>query len=171
MLERLQIYASSLNSVWHGCVCARLATQSCSTLCDRMEWGPGSSVRGDSPGKNTEVGCHFLLQRIFPTQGLNPGLPHCRQMLYHLSHQGILHTKCHTMKSQWLCLPFFRSYAGTLVPRWLSGKKSTCQSKKCRRHPLDSWVGKIPWRRKWQSTTIFLPRKSCGQKSRMGYSP
>ena len=33
-------------------------------------------------------GCHFLLQEIFPTQGLNLGLPHCRQMLYHLSHQG-----------------------------------------------------------------------------------
>ena len=41
----------------------------------------------DSPGKNTGVGCHFLLQRIFPTQGSNLGLPHCRQMLYHLSHQ------------------------------------------------------------------------------------
>ena len=41
----------------------------------------------NSPGKNTGVGCHFLLQ-IFPTQGLNPGLPHCRQTLYHLSHQG-----------------------------------------------------------------------------------
>ena len=35
----------------------------------------------DSPSKNTGVGCHFLLQGIFPTQGLNPGLPHCRQML------------------------------------------------------------------------------------------
>ena len=33
-------------------------------------------------------GCHFLLQGIFLTQGSNPGLPHCRQMLYHLSHQG-----------------------------------------------------------------------------------
>ena len=32
--------------------------------------------------------CHFLLQGIFPTQGSNPGLPHCRQMLYRLSHQG-----------------------------------------------------------------------------------
>ena len=42
----------------------------------------------DFPGKNTEVGCHFFLQEIFPTQGLNPGLPHCRQTLYHLSHQG-----------------------------------------------------------------------------------
>ena len=38
----------------------------------------------NSPG----VDCHFLLQGIFPTTGLNPGLPHCRQTLYHLSHQG-----------------------------------------------------------------------------------
>ena len=35
----------------------------------------------NSPGKNTGVGCHFLLQGIFPIQGSNPGLPHCRQML------------------------------------------------------------------------------------------
>jgi len=49
---------------------------------------PGSSVHGDSPGKNTGVGCHALLQRIFPTQGSNPGLPHCRQILYQLSYQG-----------------------------------------------------------------------------------
>ena len=40
----------------------------------------------DSLGKRTEVGCHSLLQRIFPTQGLNPGLPHCRQTLYRLSY-------------------------------------------------------------------------------------
>ena len=44
----------------------------------------------DFPGKSTVVGCHFLLQGIFPTQGSNPGLLHCRQMLYHLSHQGSL---------------------------------------------------------------------------------
>ena len=41
----------------------------------------------DFPGRNTGVGSHFLLQGIFPTQRLNPGLPNCRQMLY-LSHQG-----------------------------------------------------------------------------------
>ena len=44
---------------------------------------------GDSSGKNAEVGSHFLLRRIFPSQGLNPGLPHCRQILYHMNHQGI----------------------------------------------------------------------------------
>ena len=42
----------------------------------------------DSPGKNTGVGYHFLLQGTFPTQGSNPGLPHWRQTLYPLSHQG-----------------------------------------------------------------------------------
>ena len=44
----------------------------------------------DFPGKSIGVGCHFLLQRIFLTQGSNLGLPHRRQMLYHLSHQGNL---------------------------------------------------------------------------------
>ena len=42
----------------------------------------------DSPGKNTGVGCHAFLQGIFLTQGLNPGLPHCRWILHHLNHQG-----------------------------------------------------------------------------------
>ena len=69
------------------CVC--LVSQSCLTLCDPIVCSPsGSSVHGDSPGKNTGVGCHALLQRIFPTQGSNPGFRHCRQILYCLSHQG-----------------------------------------------------------------------------------
>ena len=51
---------------------------------------PAFSVHGDSPGRNTGVGCHALLQGIFPTQGSNPDLPHCRQILYHLSHQRSL---------------------------------------------------------------------------------
>ena len=50
---------------------------------------PGSSVHGDSPGKNTGVGCYALLQKIFPTRGSNPGLPYCRWILNCLSHQGI----------------------------------------------------------------------------------
>ena len=45
-----------------------------------LEW-VGSVAPWDSPGKPTGVGCYFLLQGIFPTQGLNPGLPHCRQTL------------------------------------------------------------------------------------------
>ena len=57
-------------------------------LSDPMDCSPlGSCVLGDSPGKNTGVGCHVLLQGIFPTQRSNSGLPHCKQILYHLSHQ------------------------------------------------------------------------------------
>ena len=66
-----------------------LVDQSCPTLCNPMDcsW-PGSSVHGDSPGKNIGVGHHAVLQEIFPTQGSNTGLPHCRQILYRLSHQA-----------------------------------------------------------------------------------
>ena len=71
-----------------SCVCAK-SLQSYPTLCNPINYGlQGSSVHGDSPGKNTGVGCHALLQGIFLTQGLNPGLPHCRWILYRLSHQG-----------------------------------------------------------------------------------
>ena len=72
-----------------GCAGLCLVAQLCPILCDPMDCSlPCSSVCGGSPDKNTGVGCHALLQGIFPTQGLNPGLPHCRQILYHLSHQG-----------------------------------------------------------------------------------
>ena len=64
-----------------------LGAQSCLTLCDPMDCSlAGSSVHGDSPGRNTGVGCHAHLQGIFPTQGSNPGLLYCRQILYSLSH-------------------------------------------------------------------------------------
>ena len=70
-------------------VYAWLVAHSCPTLCDPMDCSPpDSSVHGDSPGKNTRVSCHALLQGIFPTQRLNPGLLHCRWILYHLSQQG-----------------------------------------------------------------------------------
>ena len=49
---------------------------------------PSSSVHGDSQGKNTGVDCQALLYRVFPTQGSDPGLQQCRQIPYHLSHQG-----------------------------------------------------------------------------------
>ena len=50
----------------------------------------------------------------------------------------------------------------------VSGKESACR---CRRRGLDPWAGKIPWRRKWQPTLVFLPGKSHGQRSLVGYSP
>ena len=56
--------------------------QWCLTLCKPVDY------TWNSPGQTTGVGSCSLLQGIFPTQGLNPGLPHCRQILYYLSHQG-----------------------------------------------------------------------------------
>ena len=57
------------------------------------------------------------------------------------------------------------------LPWWLSGKEPSCQLKSRRRHRFDSRVGKIPWRRVWQPTPVFLPGKSHRQRSLAGYCP
>ena len=95
----VQCYAmlsdSFVSNLWpHGLQPTRL-------LCP---WGSSS--------KNTEVGCHALLQGIFPTQRSNPGLPHCRQILYHVSHQGSPRIL------EWVTYPFSR---GSSQPRNLTG--------------------------------------------------
>jgi len=63
---------------------------------------PSSSVYGDFPGKNTGVGCHALLQGIFPTQGSNPGLPHSDGEESACSHQG------NPRILEWVAYPFSR---------------------------------------------------------------
>ena len=66
-----------------------LVTQSFPILCHPMDYSlPGTSVHGIFQARISEVGCYFLLQGIVHTLGLNPGLLHCRQILYHLSHHG-----------------------------------------------------------------------------------
>ena len=75
-------------------------------LCDPVDCSPpGSSVRGILQARILECVAHFLLYGIFPTQGLNPRLLHCRQMLYPLSHQRS--TMCQTLnwESRW-CPPY-----------------------------------------------------------------
>ena len=72
--------------------------QLCLTLCDPMDY----VVRWNSPGQNTRLGSLSLLQGIVPTQGSNPGLPHCRQILYQLSHTGSPRTL------EWVAQPFSR---------------------------------------------------------------
>ena len=54
------------------------------------------------------------------------------------------------------------------LPCWLSGKEPTCH---CRRLGFNPWVGKIPWRRAWKPTPVFLPGKSHEQRNLMSYSP
>jgi len=57
------------------------------------------------------------------------------------------------------------------LPRWLSGEELACQYRRSRRHGFDTWVRKIPLRRKWQPTPVCLPGESHGQRSLVGYSP
>ena len=74
---------------------AGLVTQSYLTLVTLWTVAHQALCPWDFPGRNTRVGCHFLLQGIFPTQGSNSCLPHCRWILYHLNYQGIYsHTEC-----------------------------------------------------------------------------
>ena len=58
-----------------------------------------------------------------------------------------------------------------MLPRWFNGKESTRQCRSCGRRALNPSVRKIPWRRKWQPTLVFLSGKFHGQKSLVGYSP
>ena len=107
-------HASSLSHAW---------------LCNPMDCSlPGSSVHRDSPGRNTRVGCHALLWGIFPNQGSNPGLLHCRWIPYHPSHQGSPRTV------EWVAYPFSRwssqprnqarvsCVAGGFFTSWASGQ-------------------------------------------------
>ena len=77
-------------------------TQTCQTLCDPIDYSPWNS-----PGQNTRVGSLSFLQGISPTQGSNPGLPHCRQILCQLSHQGspeLLLLNCGVGEDSWQSL-------------------------------------------------------------------
>ena len=56
-------------------------------------------------------------------------------------------------------------------PGGASGKESACQCRRYKRGGFNAWVKKIPWRRKWQPTPVFLPGKSHGQRSLAGYRP
>ena len=188
------------------------------TLCDIMDCSlPGTSVHGDSPGKNAVVGCHGLLQGIFPTQGLHPGLctaggfftiwatreaprgsnepwsrwqqsciplwrlqdnrmyifplPTSRNFLHSLTYTRFsfqMRTSCQIFLRILHSVPLFYLY---LLPRMLlgflggtSGKEHRCQCRRHKRRGFNPWVRKIPWRRKWQHTPIFLLGESHGQR-------
>jgi len=65
-------------------------------------------------------------------------------------------------------LPFDTGIHG--LPRWLSGKESACQCWRLKKLEFDPWIGKIPWKRAWQLTSVFLPGETLGQRSLAGYS-
>ena len=88
-----------------------------------------------------------LLQGIFPAQGSNPGLP-LKQVLKNLGPGSNIQR----------------------FPRWLRGKESACQCRRCKRRRFNPWVGKIPWRRKWQPIPVFWTGELHGQRRLEGYS-
>ena len=61
--------------------------------------------------------------------------------------------------------------AGLGCPGGARGKEPACRCRRCKRLRFDPWVGKTPWRRKWQPTPVFLPGECHGQRSLAGYSP
>ena len=103
------------------------------------------------------MGYHFLLQGIFQTQG-------SKLHLLYPQHWQVdsLPTEL-SGKSALCCILYFPSGA--------SGKEPACQCRRHKRHRFHLWVGTIPWRRKWQPTPVFLPRKSYGHRNLVGYSP
>ena len=78
---------------------------------------------------------------------------------------------CEGLEEEYAYYYLNKCIAVCLLPRWRSGEESTCQCRRHSRHGFNPWVGKIPWRGKWQATPVFLPGKSHGQRSLMGYSP
>ena len=85
------------------------------TLCDSMVCSPpGSSVHGILQARILGVGCHSLLQGIFPTQRSNPGLSHCRRVLYCLSQQGSPRIL------EWGAYPFSGELPNTGIEPWSS---------------------------------------------------
>ena len=123
--------------------------------------------------------------------GISPGA----SVNFMISNQSIIHIKIITYimvgntKFTWSCKSQHKSwdtfwwafwnYLGLTTQvikgsRWLRGKRIRLQCrrcKRCQRCRFDTWVGKIPWRRKWQPTAVFLLRKCHGRRSLVGYSP
>ena len=135
---------------------------------------------------------HTFLQGIFLIQELNPGLPHCRQILYHLSHQespwSALPEYCRDqhLRSIWLFGPgkskqckvnrYVRKIGSTTLSThkksWASLVAQTVKKLLAMQETLIlPLVRKIPWRKERLPTPVFLPGEFHGQRSLVGYSP
>ena len=134
---------------------------------------------GNAYTSSRHVSCHCHPQSPPQQNRSNPFIIHSHQAMYlsvlSLTTVEILFIPVQswnwTFRVQGSCLigSFLALSMG--FPGGASGKDSTCQCRRCKRCRFDSWVGKTPWRRTWQPTPIFLPRKSHGQRSLAGYSP
>ena len=113
---------------------------------------------------------------LIPGLGRSPGKGNCNPFQYsslgnHIDRgtwwvtvHGVTRVKHYLVtKQQHVCVC-------VCIYRWLSGKELVCQCRRHKRHRFDPWVGKIPWKRKWQPIPVFLPGKFHGQRNLAGYS-
>ena len=129
---------------------SRLKTESRSVVSDSLR-PHGLYSPWNSPGQNIGVGGFSLLRGIFPTQGSNPGLRHCGQILHQLIHRGS------QKRLEWIANPFS---SGSSQPRNRTGVSCIAGG------IFTSW--KNPRRRKWQPTPVFWPGEFHGLYSPRG---
>ena len=133
----------------------------------------------DSPGKNTGVGCHFLLQcmKVKNESEVAQSCPTLSDPMDYSPPGSSIHGIFQARVLEWGAIAFSWEQSRALDFPLLqlvaflggaSGKEPACQ---CRRHEFDPWVRKICWRREWQPTPVFLSGKPHGPRSLAGYSP
>ena len=141
-------------------------SESRSVLSDSL-WPRGLYSPWDSPGQNTGVGSFSLLQGIFPTHGSNPGLPHCRQILYQLSHRGSRGIPPYIQtKSSWKTVLLFWQISSKPNGPFYQDINSTINCQAWTSITLTSglWYW-ITWRRPWTPTPVCSPGEPHGQRS------
>ena len=134
-----------------------ICTQICSKLFD-------SSVGKESSCNVGDLGS-------IPGLGRSPG----EGKGYPLQYSGLENSKdciVHGVPKSWTWLSTFHfTFPSLGFPGGASGKESACQCRRQKRRGFNPWVSKIPWRRAWQPTPVFLPGESHGQRSLVGYNP
>ena len=122
-----------------------------------------STAQQHESAMRTQVSPHFCVS-------LPPPSPSFSFLNFWMQAYIVIQTH-QTVDLKWVCFVICKLHVhktGLGLPWWLSGKESTCQCRRCRFSP---WSRKIPCRREWQPTLVFLPGKSHGQRSLVGYSP
>ena len=152
-----------LNCVSRVRLCATLWAAACQASLSMgilqariLEWVAMPSSRGSSRSRDqTQVSC--IAGRFFTPEP--PGKPCCFYTFYQI-----------TAKRLFKLLSNAPPMRNNGLPGGASGKEPAFQCRRCKRCQFDPWVRKIPWRRKWHPTPLFLPGKPHGQRNLVGYS-
>ena len=145
---------SSIQQSDSGTHCCCLATKSCPTLCDPKDCSmPGLPVNFS----------------VYPT--VCPSSCLWSRWCYPAISSPVMWKHTHTLVFFFRYFSIIGHYKIFGLPTLSSGKESSCQCRRSRKRVFNPWVEKIPERRKWQRTSVFLPGESQGQRSLVGNSP